>query len=129
MKHQNIIIKRHFCHISVKIFTLVIIYHTTSLEKEIKKVSKKFCSIGKSLYFCNHKTNGSVAQLNRASDYGSEGYRFESCRSHQHRSTLSGVFLFRQHHIKPYIAQHTGQQRCQQHRNFRRRHQHIAIKR
>ena len=26
--------------------------------------------------------NGSVAQLNRASDYGSEGYRFESCRSH-----------------------------------------------
>ena len=25
---------------------------------------------------------GSVAQLNRASDYGSEGYRFESCRSH-----------------------------------------------
>ena len=28
---------------------------------------------------------GSVAQLNRASDYGSEGYRFESCRSHQER--------------------------------------------
>ena len=26
---------------------------------------------------------GSVAQLNRASDYGSEGYRFESCRSHE----------------------------------------------
>ena len=25
---------------------------------------------------------GSLAQLNRASDYGSEGYRFESCRSH-----------------------------------------------
>ena len=28
---------------------------------------------------------GSVAQLNRASDYGSEGYRFESCRSHSRR--------------------------------------------
>ena len=27
--------------------------------------------------------NGLVAQLNRASDYGSEGYRFESCRGHQ----------------------------------------------
>ena len=27
--------------------------------------------------------HGSLAQLNRASDYGSEGYRFESCRSHQ----------------------------------------------
>ena len=26
---------------------------------------------------------GSLAQLNRASDYGSEGCRFESCRSHQ----------------------------------------------
>ena len=28
------------------------------------------------------ENEGSVAQLNRASDYGSEGYRFESCRSH-----------------------------------------------
>ena len=28
-------------------------------------------------------TNGSLAQLNRASDYGSEGYRFESCGSHK----------------------------------------------
>ena len=24
-----------------------------------------------------------MAQLNRASDYGSEGYRFESCRGHK----------------------------------------------
>ncbi len=31
---------------------------------------------------CKNKNNGSLAQLNRASDYGSEGYRFESCRSH-----------------------------------------------
>ena len=29
------------------------------------------------------KKYGSVAQLNRASDYGSEGYRFESYRSHK----------------------------------------------
>ena len=28
------------------------------------------------------KKRGSVAQLNRASDYGSEGYGFESHRSH-----------------------------------------------
>ena len=27
--------------------------------------------------------SGSVAQLNRVSDYGSEGYRFESCRNHE----------------------------------------------
>ncbi len=30
----------------------------------------------------NKITNGLVAQLNSASDYGSEGYRFESCRGH-----------------------------------------------
>ena len=29
------------------------------------------------------KSNGSLAQLNRASDYGSEGYRFESCANHK----------------------------------------------
>ena len=29
---------------------------------------------------------GPVAQLNRASDYGSEGYRFESCRGHYNQS-------------------------------------------
>ena len=31
-------------------------------------------------YLCTAitKKNGSLAQLNRASDYGSEGYRFES---------------------------------------------------
>ena len=29
-----------------------------------------------------HSENGSLAQLNRAFDYGSKGYRFESCASH-----------------------------------------------
>ena len=34
-------------------------------------------------YLCSPKQrNGPVAQLNRVSDYGSEGYRFESCRGH-----------------------------------------------
>ena len=31
---------------------------------------------------------GSLAQLNRASDYGSEGYRFESCMSHQQGAAM-----------------------------------------
>ena len=45
------------------------------------------------LSVCNHN-NGSVAQLNRALDYGSRGYRFESCRNHK-RNTRKGVpFLF-----------------------------------
>jgi len=35
-----------------------------------------------SLYICPIK-NGSVAQLNRALDFGSSGYRFESCRGHK----------------------------------------------
>ena len=29
-----------------------------------------------------NRNNGSLAQLNRAFDYGSKGYRFESYRSH-----------------------------------------------
>ena len=35
---------------------------------------------------------GSLAQLNRASDYGSEGYRFESYRSHKERN-IHSIFL------------------------------------
>ena len=31
----------------------------------------------------NEELNGSVAQLNRASDYGSEGCGFESRRNHE----------------------------------------------
>ena len=38
--------------------------------------------------------DGPVAQLNRASDYGSEGYRFESCRDHIKESHISDSFLF-----------------------------------
>ena len=32
-----------------------------------------------------HPQNGLVAQLNSALDYGSRGYRFESCRGHKKR--------------------------------------------
>ena len=40
--------------------------------------------------------DGSLAQLNRASDYGSEGCRFESCRSHEaKRKVISSFFCFR----------------------------------
>ncbi len=34
------------------------------------------------LHLHSQKQNGYVAQLYRASDYGSEGYRLESCRGH-----------------------------------------------
>ena len=36
--------------------------------------------------------NGSLAQLNRASDYGSEGYRFESCANHKKEQLVSCSF-------------------------------------
>ena len=44
------------------------------------------------------QNDGSLAQLNRASDYGSEGCRFESCRSHTKKrnksSDCSSSFLY-----------------------------------
>ncbi len=47
-----------------------------------------FGQFEKSVYLCTRKSdneelNGSVAQLNRASDYGSEGCGFESRRNHK----------------------------------------------
>ena len=47
-----------------------------------KKQRKILHNKKKRLTFALAISNGSVAQLNRASDYGSEGYRFESCRNH-----------------------------------------------
>ena len=60
-----------------------------------------FGQFEKSVYLCTRKSdneelNGSVAQLNRASDYGSEGCGFESRRNHKkERMTANGVFLLR----------------------------------
>ena len=36
------------------------------------------------------RNNGRVAQLNRVADYGSAGYRFESCRGHSKKITING---------------------------------------
>ena len=50
------------------------------------------------------KKYGSVAQLNRASDYGSEGCRFESCRSHKKRLSVFQItfFVFTMYHSLYY---------------------------
>ena len=40
--------------------------------------------------FAPVKTKGRVAQLNRVADYGSAGYRFESCRGHSLYITTKG---------------------------------------
>ena len=42
---------------------------------------------------CDHNY-GSVAQLNRALDYGSRGYRFESCRNHKRNTRKSVPFFY-----------------------------------
>ena len=56
----------------------------------LKKERKTLADSEKVTNFAPVKTkgHGSVAQLNRASDYGSEGYRFESCRSHKKSLSL-----------------------------------------
>ncbi len=51
-----------------------------------KKVTPKAC-IEKKISIPLHplrKRDGRVAQLNRVADYGSAGYRFESCRGHSY---------------------------------------------
>ena len=59
-------------------------------QKSNKKVAKNF-AVKKNIhtFALAFKKHGSVAQLNRASDYGSEGCRFESCRSHKLRLSES----------------------------------------
>ena len=62
-----------------------------------KKNSETFCSYKKTHYLCIaiEKNNGSIAQLNRAFDYGSKGYRFESYWSHSEaRDEQPRLFVF-----------------------------------
>ena len=53
--------------------------------------------------FAPVKTKGSLAQLNRAFDYGSKGCGFESRRSHMRKAlqieSLQGLFLSYLHHL------------------------------
>ena len=51
------------------------------------------------------RNNGRVAQLNRVADYGSAGYRFESCRDHLILCILCGGFYFFPHFIEEIGAQ------------------------
>ena len=44
--------------------------------------------------FAPVKRKGRVAQLNRVADYGSAGYRFESCRDHESSAFHVEDFFF-----------------------------------
>ena len=77
--------KRINCTQTAKIYGSTPQYELKNKKNALfsKKTNKIFGGIKKSTYLCIAiKKNGPVAQLNRASDYGSEGYRFESCRGH-----------------------------------------------
>ena len=55
----------------------------------LKKFEKTLADYENSSNFAAQKTkNGPLAQLNRAFDYGSKGYRFESCRDHFYKSQV-----------------------------------------
>ena len=56
--------------------------------------------------FASHLRNGPVAQLNRASDYGSEGYRFESCRDHKSHLNTEMTFFVCIQNLKPNHRNH-----------------------
>ena len=78
--------------------TFVIFVFTALYKDKAGFLVKIFVHTEKKAYFCSRfrekrKTvlQGSLAQLNRASDYGSEGYRFESCRSHNEGWLLSST--------------------------------------
>ena len=63
----------------------------------LKKNVDTFCCFKNKQYLCIaiEKNNGSIAQLNRAFDYGSKGYRFESYWSHSEaRSEHPSVVRF-----------------------------------
>ena len=50
-----------------------------------------FANLEKVRIFAPVKQKGRVAQLNRVADYGSAGYRFESCRGHSSKLLLGRV--------------------------------------
>lgn len=55
-----------------------------------------FANLEKVRIFAPVKQKGRVAQLNRVADYGSAGYRFESCRDHKEppQENLRRFFVF-----------------------------------
>ena len=70
------------------------------------------------LYLCTRKRNyGSVAQLNRASDYGSEGYRFESCRSHKNVFIMENGSVAQLNRASDYGSEGYRFESCRSHKN------------
>ena len=62
-------------------YWLALLCDNESITKYKINFSIFACKFNCIAYICTHK-KGLVAQLNSASDYGSEGYWFESSRGH-----------------------------------------------
>ena len=67
-------------------------------SKFVAKKSVKYLEVSLKVYTfapVKQKGHGRVAQLNRVADYGSAGYRFESCRGHEKRMCQNDASSFR----------------------------------
>ena len=65
-------------------------------SKFIAKKSVKYLEVSLKVYTfapVKQKGHGRVAQLNRVADYGSAGYRFESCRGHEKHLPFEDAFF------------------------------------
>lgn len=65
-------------------------------SKFVAKKSVKYLEVSLKVYTfapVKQKGHGRVAQLNRVADYGSAGYRFESCRGHEKHLPFEDAFL------------------------------------
>ena len=83
--HEDFIQEVNF-DLLVNIICKLCVYGIKGIDK---KIWEKFGGFRKKLYLCTRNSemiclrNGSVAQLNRALDYGSRGCGFESHRNHK----------------------------------------------
>ncbi len=90
------------------------------MEIFFEKKSRNFF-VCKNKYISLHsqtKGNGSVAQLNRASDYGSEGYRFESCRSHKNLGITDYGSVAQLNRASDYGSEGYRFESCRSHKNL-----------
>lgn len=65
-------------------------------SKFVAKKSVKYLEVSLKVYTfapVKQKGHGRVAQLNRVADYGSAGYRFESCRGHEKHLPFEDAFF------------------------------------
>ena len=86
------VIKIFFCEKShLLILKMEGVVNSESLDFRlfVEKNEKKYRVCYTIEFFCIFavtKSNGPLAQLNRVFDYGSKGYRFESCRGHEKKT-------------------------------------------